>query len=312
MSDSSETLRPDQDGTDGVRARLAMRKSIVDRNIVQLRPDGSRKLKRDRVAGEEPLEIRLVGPTGDPATVAITMRTPGHDFALAVGFLTTEGILRGIEDVRTVEYCTKGIGQEQLYNIVTVHTGRTVPTGVSRRALVTTASCGICGATSLDDLEASIPQRVASDTFRINGGTLVSLPDRLRSEQALFERTGGLHGVGLFDSVGQMLFVREDIGRHNAVDKVIGEALLASGVTRSTEGQHPNVTELVNTALVVSGRVSFEIVQKAAMAGISLIVAVSAASSLAIEAADRFGITLAGFVRDGGANLYTHAHRVVS
>ncbi len=283
---------------DDAKPRPAMRKASVDRTIVQLRADGSRKSKRDRVAGEEPLEIRVVSPGVDPATIAITMRTPGHDFALAVGFLMTEGILRGPEDLRIVEYCTKGVGVDQMYNIVTVRTAREVADGLSRRALITSASCGICGTSTLDDLEASIPEPRPSDALHVDAALLVSLPERLRSEQTLFDRTGGLHGVGLFNAAGQALFVREDIGRHNAVDKVIGEVVLAKGIG------------FADTVLVVSGRVSFEIVQKAAMVGISMIVAVSAASSLAIEAADRLGITLAGFVRNGGGNLYTHAHRV--
>ena len=275
-----------------------MRKASVDRPVVQLAADGSRKARRDRVAGEEPLEIRVVSPGAEPSTIAITMRTPGHDFALAVGFLTTEGILRGADDLRSVEYCTKGVGVEQKYNIVTVRTTRPPPDGLSRRALITSASCGICGTSTLDDLQASVPESRANDSTVVEAALLVSLPDRLREEQTLFERTGGLHGVGLFDASGRMLFVREDIGRHNAVDKVIGEAVLAKHVT------------LAGALLVVSGRVSFEIVQKAAMVGISIIVAVSAASSLAIDAAERLGITLAGFVRNGRANLYTHTHRV--
>ena len=275
-----------------------MRKASVDRTVVQLAADGSRKARRDRVAGEEPLEIRVASPGVEASTIAITMRTPGHDFALAVGFLTTEGILRGADDLRSVEYCTKGVGVEQKYNIVTVRTTRPTVDGLSRRALITSASCGICGTSTLDDLEASVPEPRANDSTVVEAALLVSLPDRLRREQTLFERTGGLHGVGLFDASGRMLFVREDIGRHNAVDKVIGEAVLAKDVP------------LAGLLLVVSGRVSFEIVQKAAMVGISVIVAVSAASSLAVDAADRFGITLAGFVRNGGANLYSHAHRV--
>ncbi len=275
-----------------------MRKASVDRTVVQLAADGSRKARRDRVAGEEPLEIRVVSPGAEASTIAITMRTPGHDFALAVGFLTTEGILRGADDLRSVEYCTKGVGVEQKYNIVTVRTTRPTVDGLSRRALITSASCGICGTSTLDDLEASVPEPRANDSTVVEAALLVSLPDRLRREQTLFERTGGLHGVGLFDASGRMLFVREDIGRHNAVDKVIGEAVLAKDVP------------LAGLLLVVSGRVSFEIVQKAAMVGISMIVAVSAASSLAVDAAERFGITLAGFVRNGGANLYSHAHRV--
>ena len=278
--------------------RAAMRKASVDRSVVRLTPTG-RRTRRDRVAGEEPLEIRVVGPGSDPSTVAVTMRTPGHDFALAVGFLTTEGILREPAELKLVEYCTRGVGVEQLYNIVTVRLSRPVPDGVSRRALLTSASCGICGTTTLDDLESALPTPTKASGPTLSGALVVSLPERLRSEQTIFERTGGLHGVGLFDVTGNALFVREDIGRHNAVDKVIGEAVLGKAVA------------LQDTVLVVSGRVSFEIVQKAAMVGITMLVAVSAASSLAIDAAQRFGITLVGFVRNGGANIYTHDHRIL-
>ena len=278
--------------------RPAMRKASVDRSVVQITPTG-RRVRKDRVAGEEPLEIRVVGPGAEPSTVAITMRTPGHDFALAVGFLLTEGVLQGKEDVKSVEYCTKGVGVEQLYNIVTVRLNRPVADGVSRRAMLTSASCGICGTSTLDDIESRLPPARSVKDVNIDAQVLISLPDRLRSGQTIFDRTGGLHGVGLFDTDGNALFVREDIGRHNAVDKVIGESILAQSVLTSS------------TVLVVSGRVSFEIVQKAAMAGISIVAAVSAPSSLAIDAAERFGISLAGFVRDAGANIYSHAHRVI-
>jgi FdhD protein len=286
----------DDEPTDSPRP--AMRKASVDRSVVQI-IGTRRRVRRDRVAGEEPLEIRVVGPDGDPTTVAITMRTPGHDFALAVGFLATEGVIRHPDEVWLVEYCTRGVGVEQLYNIVTVRLGRTVPEGVSRRALLTSASCGICGTTTLDDLEASLPSTPMTNGPVLDAAVIVALPDRLREEQKIFARTGGLHGVGLFDGQGRSLVVREDIGRHNAVDKVIGEAILGRSI------------ELTDAVLVVSGRVSFEIVQKAAMVEIAMVVAVSAPSSLAIDAAERFGITLVGFVRDGGANIYTHAHRVL-
>ena len=274
-----------------------MRKASVDRPVVQVTAT-TRRSRRDRVAGEEPLEIRIAGPRQESATVAVTMRTPGHDFALAVGFAATEGILTGPDQLQRVEYCTRGIGVEQLYNIVTVRLRRPVPDGVSRRALLTSASCGICGTSTLDELEAALPARPVGDGPVVDASVIVGLPDMLRAEQTIFDRTGGLHGVGLFDLLGAPLVVREDIGRHNAVDKVIGEAILGKTV------------QLPHTILVVSGRVSFEIVQKAAMVGIAMVVAVSAPSSLAIDAAERFGVTLAGFVRNGAANVYSHAHRV--
>lgn len=277
-----------------------MRKASVDRPVVQISANG-RKVRRDRLAGEEPLEIRVIGPSAEAVSVGITMRTPGHDFALAVGFLFTEGILRSSNDFKRVEYCTRGVGLEQKYNIVTVHTTRPIPDGVSRRALLTSASCGICGTATLDDLQAWIPPTLSGSelgTVEIPTELVVDLPGRLRAKQVIFERTGGLHGVGLFDQLGNPLIVREDIGRHNAVDKVVGEAMLGK------------VISLRSCVLVVSGRVSFEIVQKAAMVGVQVLVAVSAPSSLAVDAAERFGITLVGFVRDGRANVYSHAHRV--
>lgn len=275
-----------------------MRKATVSVPVTVINASG-RRPKTDRVVGEEPLEVRVSGAGEEPSTIAVTMRTPGHDFELAVGFLRTEGIIQRPTDVRRVEYCTRGVGVEQQYNIVTVAIGRAVPPESLRRMLVTTASCGICGSVALDAVERDIPQRDGEEP-EIDAEVLLSLPDRLRAEQSLFDRTGGLHAAGLFGVDGQLLVLREDVGRHNAVDKTIGWATLNAEAAR----------RLGSAVLFVSGRTSFEIVQKAAMAGIRIVAAVSAPSSLAIDAANRFGVTLAGFVRDGSANLYTHPHRV--
>ena len=259
---------------------------------------GGAGVRHDRVATEEPMEVRACGPGQEPRAIAVTMRTPGHDFELAVGFLRTEGIVRTTDDVRSVQYCDLAPGDPQLYNIVTVRLGRRIADDASRRAQVTSSSCGLCGTESLDRLAVDLVAIPLDRGPAIDADVLVSLPERLRARQATFETTGGLHAAGLFDARGDVLVVREDVGRHNAVDKVIGRCTL------DRRG------DLLDHVLVVSGRTSFEIVQKAAMAGIAVVAAVSAPSSLAVEAAERFGITLVGFVRDGRANVYAHPSRI--
>jgi FdhD protein len=263
--------------------------------------DGSRT-KPDVVSTEEPLEIRI----SDQA-VAVTMRTPGHDFELAVGYLFTEGILARPGDLNEVRYCTKDLGGPgvtvpQEYNIVTVDMRTDVDPDRLRRATVTSSSCGLCGTDSIEHI-ASLASPLSVGTGpRLSASVLLGLPDALRTKQPQFTKTGGLHGVGLFDVAGKPVVVREDVGRHNALDKVIGERLL-----RAQKTQPLALTDLV---LTVSGRVSFEIVQKAAMARIAWIVAVGAPTSLAIGAADELGITLVGFVNGQAANVYTHPQRV--
>lgn len=238
------------------------------------------------------MEIRA-GPLGEPATpVAVTMRTPGKDFELAVGFLFTEGLIEA-GDVVKVSYCDDVDG-EQAYNVVTVRCRRPV-TG-PQRAFYTTSSCGVCGKAALDQIEVGC-DRITSD-LKVSEDVVGALPDRLRNAQKLFEQTGGLHAAGLFTSEGDVVTVREDVGRHNAVDKVVGRMLLAGDLPLS------------DRVLMVSGRASFEIVQKAAVAGLPVICSVSAPSSLAVDAADRLGITLIGFVRSASFNLYTHPQRV--
>jgi FdhD protein len=257
--------------------------------------DGARRERADRLATEEPMEIRAGGPGQDPRAVAVTMRTPGHDFELAVGFLRTEGVLDGPEDVASVAYCRLP-EEEQRYNVVTVALSRPVELGGAERRFFVTSSCGVCGKASLDDVEVRCPP--APPGPRLAADVLLGLPDALRAGQALFTATGGLHAAGLFAADGTLLALREDVGRHNAVDKLVGWALLAG---RRDLGEH---------ALMVSGRLSFEIVQKAAVAGIPLVAGVSAPSSLAVAAAGRLGLTLVGFLRPGGFNLYTHPERV--
>lgn len=263
---------------------MVTRKPAVRVPVVR---DGRRGF--DEVVTEEPLQIRAGGMGAEPVDVAVTMRTPGHDFELAVGYLVGEGHVHAKEDVVEVRFCV-GPDQLQDYNVVTV--GLRAPfTGTSRQGVVA-SSCGLCGKRSIDEVRIACASAVAAGPT-VPLPTLVALPDALRTHQKVFDRTGGVHAAGLFDADGGLVVVREDVGRHNAVDKVVGWALL--------EGRVP----LSSSVLVLSGRASFEMVQKAALAGVPIVVAVSAPSSLAVEAADHLGITLLGFT----SNVYTHAAR---
>jgi FdhD protein len=234
----------------------------------------------DEVAVELPLEIRLNG-----SAVAVTMRTPGHDFELAAGFLYGEGIVSAAPDMQLPEDLAANIVDARAPDAVAPAT----------RRFYTTSSCGICGKGALEEVEAIAP--VVSGDISMPRALLAELPDRLR--QPGFERTGGLHATGLFSPSGELLSVHEDVGRHNAMDKVIGAALLAGTLPLS------------DRALCVSGRLAFELVQKAARAGAPILVGVGAPTSLAVELAADRGITLAGFARGGRVNVYTHAHRIV-
>jgi FdhD protein len=257
--------------------------------------EGVRSERTDTLAAEEPLEIRVQGPGQEQRSVAVTMRTPGGDFELAVGFLFTEGLIAPA-DVSRVAYCDNLPGEDQRYNVVSVTLDRPFDFDLLRRNFYATSSCGVCGKAALDDIEVRCAP-VADDT-RVSVEVMAGLPDALRKGQKVFDRTGGLHATGLFTPEGKLVSVREDVGRHNAVDKVIGEQVLAGRVP------------IADHVLQVSGRLSFEIVQKAAVAGIPIVSAVSAPSSLAVEAGERFGVTLAGFVRDGRLNVYTHPERI--
>ena len=241
------------------------------------------------------MEIRAAGPAQAPEPVAVTMRTPGHDFELAVGFLFTEGIV-GPGGVAAVKYCELPDDEEQRFNVVTVELTHPYDGPARQRSFGLTSSCGICGVATLDEVERHCAPVAAGRV--IPASLLSELPDLLRGSQTLFDQTGGLHGAGLFAADGSLCCSREDVGRHNAVDKIVGHALLSGALPLS------------GRILLVSGRVSFEIVQKAALAGVGVIAAVSAPSSLAVEAADRFGITVAGFVRNGSYNIYSHPERV--
>jgi FdhD protein len=241
------------------------------------------------------MEIRAGGPGQEPVRVAVTMRTPGHDFELAAGFLFTEGLIAGRGDVASIGYCELP-DHEQHYNVVTVRLTQPFDVGAVQRNFYATSSCGICGKASLEHVEVRCDALAPGPV--VAGSVIVGLPDALREGQRIFEQTGGLHATGLFDGEGNLLALREDVGRHNAVDKVIGAALLA--------GEVPLRDRIVQ----VSGRLSFEIVQKAAVAGIPIVCAVSAPSSLAVQTAEALGMTVAGFVRGGSFNVYAHPERI--
>jgi FdhD protein len=277
-------------------AAQPLRRNTANVHVVAMN-DGVRSERTDTVAAEEPLEIRVQGPGQELRPVAVTMRTPGGDFELAVGFLFTEGLIAPA-DVSRVAYCDTLPGDDQRYNIVAVTLARPFDFDRLKRNFYATSSCGVCGKAALDDIEVRCAP-VATGT-RVPIDTLLGLPGALRAAQRLFERTGGLHAAGLFTAGGDVVSVREDVGRHNAVDKVVGEQVLAGRVP------------LAGHVLQVSGRLSFEIVQKAAVAGVPIVSAVSAPSSLAVEAGERFGMTLVGFVRDDRLNVYTHPERVTA
>lgn len=261
-----------------------MKQSVVTVPIIRVA--GERVREQDFVAVEEPLQIRLNG-----ADLAITMRTPGHDDELALGFLHSEGILPGRDALRGIE-----LGDNSISIELTAEAAPDV--SAQTRHFYLTSSCGVCGKASVDALVAAGCSAPPRDTPKISRSVLQRLPDTLRATQAVFDRTGGLHAAALFNSQGELQLVREDVGRHNAVDKLIGRSVL--------DGRVP----LHDSILMLSGRISFELVQKALLAGIGIVVAVGAPSSLAVETALRFGMTLTGFVRDGRFNIYAGEDRI--
>jgi len=254
----------------------------------------------ETLAVEEPLEIRVNG-----AAVTVTMRTPGSDVELAQGFLLTEGVIADRDDVLTIRYCggrggDREVGEANSYNVldVTLAAGVAAPALDVTRNFYTTSSCGVCGKASLDAVRLTGRFAPGADPAAVAAETLKAMPAQLRSEQKVFDSTGGLHAAALFGVDGTMLVVREDIGRHNAVDKVIGWAL-----------EHRRVP-VDASVLLVSGRASFELTQKAVMAGIPVLAAVSAPSSLAVSLAEEAGITLVAFLREDSMNIYTRADRI--
>ncbi|AZS36766.1 Sulfurtransferase FdhD [Microbacterium lemovicicum] len=267
--------------------------------IVKLRVGGGSIRRADTLAVEEPLEIRVAG-----TPLAVTMRTPGHDVELAAGFLVSEGVISAGGDLLGAIHCGgPGTGgAENTYNVldVTLAPGVAPPAPEVARNFYTTSSCGVCGKASIEAVRTVSVHDASTDDVQVEAAALAAYPDRLRAEQAVFDKTGGLHAAALFDMLtGELLVLREDVGRHNAVDKVVGWA-----------AQHDRLP-LRGVALQVSGRASFELVQKAAMAGIPLLAAVSAPSSLAVELAGEQGITLVGFLRGDTMNIYARADRIL-
>jgi FdhD protein len=267
---------------------------VTSRRIVAVRGE-SLEVRDDRVVGEAPLEIRAAGPRQDPVAVAVTMRTPGNEAELAVGFLRTEGLLDGQEVLGTSGGDPGTLSQPD--DTIVVRLSRTFDDSkVAERHFVATASCGICGKASIDEVALRVEPLPEGPV--VARSVILALPDLLRAAQRAFDETGGLHAAGLFTPKGELLTLREDVGRHNAIDKLVGSQVLADAMP------------LHDRVLMVSGRVSFEIVQKAAVAGIPIVCAVSAPSDLAIETAERLGATLVGFLRGDGFNVYAHDARI--
>ena len=274
-----------------VAVSRSVRRPVTPVRVQAVDGDGATE-RPDRLVTEEPLEIRVAAPGRPAEPLAVTMRTPGNDFDLAAGYVVTEGVAPPTA-IASVSYCLEGV-DEQRYNVVTVTLRQAV--ALPERRFAVNASCGLCGAATLDAALRDVPPVAPGPT--VARSVLLGLPERLRHEQALFDATGGLHAAGLFDASGTLRVVREDVGRHNAVDKVVG-SLVQDGALPAPD-----------TVLAVSGRVSYEIVQKAAVAGIPILCAVSAPSSLAVDAARRTGQTVVGFLRGGRFNVYTGPERV--
>ena len=266
--------------------------------------DGESEIKIDAIAVEEPLEIRVeYGPSESRRTqnISVTMRTPGHDAELASGFLFTEGIIKHTADIKSVDHCFIACAENQ-ENVIEVSLRPEVVPHLqnTERNFYTTSSCGVCGKGSINAIRtANSYDSKASDINSISAEILTTLPDRLRGHQKIFEDTGGLHASALFTINGDLLMVREDVGRHNALDKLIGAAI------------NQNLLPLNNAVLMLSGRASFELVQKAVMAGINIIAAVGAPSSLAVQLAEEFNVTLVGFLRGQRFNIYTAPKRIL-
>jgi len=270
-----------------------MGRRMAERRVLKVAAEGEARRARDRLAVEEPLELRVAG-----RPVGVTMRTPGNDVELAIGYCVSERLVTRPDDVEAVRFCAPE-GQAQEFNVLTVdlRPGVPVPDPSLDRLAVTSSSCGVCGKASIEAVTVTCPS-LAGDGLAVPTAVLAAIPDRVRHAQRVFEQTGGLHAAALCDADGEVRCVREDVGRHNAVDKVIGWA--------ATERLLP----LAGMVLFVSGRSSFEVVQKAAVAGAPLVAAVSAPSSLAVELAEQVGMTLVGFLRGDTMNVYTHPHRV--
>jgi FdhD protein len=276
-------------------SRTAVRQVVTPARITSV--DGAAVVsRRDRLVTEEPLEIRAAGPGQEPVSVAVTMRTPGADMELAAGFLFTEGLITSPEEIATIRYCGLEVSEEQRFNIVTVDLRGPFDPGSLQRNFYATSSCGICGKASIDQVEV-LCAKLAPGPL-VSRAVIESLPEALRRAQPAFDKTGGLHATGFFDEEGTLVEAREDVGRHNAMDKLVGCEFLAGRLPASER------------VVLVSGRASFELVQKAAVAGVPILCAVSAPTTLAVEAAERLGMTLVGFLRGKKFNIYTHPERI--
>lgn len=275
---------------------MTVRRTVQPARVTVI--DGvTRRRVPDRLVTEEPMEIRAHGPGQEPVSVSVTMRTPGNDFALAVGLLASEGLLEPAGGLAEVAYCTSGL-TEQRYNVVTVRTRAPFVGPARARNFASSSSCGLCGKAALEDV--TLAAAPFAEGPSVDPAVVLDLPERVRRAQTVFDQTGALHAAALCRTDGTVLVVREDVGRHNAVDKVIGERIL-----------DPTIDEHGAPILAVSGRVSFEIMQKAAVARIPIVVAVSAPTSLAVDVARALDQTLVGFVRDGRATVYAGDARIV-
>lgn len=260
----------------------------------------------DLLAVEEPMEIRIgYGETDNRSqkSISVTMRTPGNDFELAAGFLFTEGIIQSGDDIYKIQYCTEANTIENKENIVRVELKPHVELDLARlqRNFYTTSSCGVCGKESIDAVKTACPTNQNKTQIEVSKSVILSLPNRLREKQDVFEHTGGLHACALFDVNGGLHLLREDVGRHNALDKLIGASIHKS----------EDFSSLSRSVLLLSGRASFELLQKAAMASIQIVCAVGAPSSLAVEIAKEFNITLIGFLRENRFNIYSCEERIL-
>ncbi|MHA3683904.1 formate dehydrogenase accessory sulfurtransferase FdhD [Leucobacter sp. HY1908] len=276
-----------------------MSRIAARRRVTRLTVGAEVSHRADFLAVEEPLEIRLGG-----SSFVVTMRTPGYDVELAAGFLVSEGVIAASADMSTARYCAGATADDgNTYNVLDVQLapGITPPDPSLARNFTTTSACGLCGKSSIDDVHTNSRFEVASDPLKIDAARLATFPDALRAQQAVFDRTGGLHAAALFDGVtGELLVIREDVGRHNAVDKVVGWAFMR------------DLLPARSCVLMVSGRASFELTQKAIMAGIPMLAAVSAPSSLAADLAEDAGLTLIGFLRGPSMVIYARPDRVTN
>ena len=280
-----------------------MKQQVKEVQVRRVNSESDSSTEQDALAVEEPLEIRLgYRENGKPVhkSISITMRTPGDDLELAAGFLFTEGIISSADQITKIKHCGVRAKNSLYDNTVRVDLASGVEIDLKRieRHFYTSSSCGVCGKTSIEALETGVCRSADGESPIVDARVIHNLPDMLRTRQNTFDRTGGLHAAALFNAAGEIALVREDVGRHNAVDKLVGSQLLAERLPLS------------ESVLLVSGRASFELVQKALMAGIPIMAAVGAPSSLAVELAADYGMTLLGFVRDGRFNIYTGAQRI--